>query len=118
MPLGADTAPCGLPSVKCNAVLVTRLGTSVADMERQLIQATLQHYGGKARRTAVALDISLRTLYSRLKAYGMVDMPGTVSMVPPETPNAISQDLGMAGVLQSVRRPQDGTDFAAGLQGP
>jgi DNA-binding NtrC family response regulator len=53
------------------------LGTSLADMERQLILATLQHYGHHKERTAATLGISLKTLYNRLKEYSIdrVDDP-------------------------------------------
>ena len=47
------------------------LGTSLAAMERQMILATLEHYGHQKERTAAALGVSLKTLYNRLKDYGM-----------------------------------------------
>jgi DNA-binding NtrC family response regulator len=47
------------------------LGTPLADVERQVIMATLEHYGHHKERTAAALGISLKTLYNRLKEYGL-----------------------------------------------
>jgi two-component system response regulator AtoC len=47
------------------------LGT-VAEAERRLILATLDHFGGNKRKASKALGVSLRTLYSRLKDYGVV----------------------------------------------
>jgi two-component system response regulator AtoC len=46
------------------------VGRSIADVERELILATLEHYGGNKKRTAEALGISLKTLYNRLNRYG------------------------------------------------
>jgi two-component system, NtrC family, response regulator AtoC len=45
------------------------LGT-VAEAERRLIFATLDHFGGNRRKASKALGVSLRTLYNRLKGYG------------------------------------------------
>ena len=47
------------------------VGTSLAETERQLILATLQHFGHQKERTAAALGVSLKTLYNRLKEYGL-----------------------------------------------
>ena len=47
------------------------VGMSLAAVERQVILATLEHYGQQKERTAAALGISLKTLYNRLKDYGM-----------------------------------------------
>jgi DNA-binding NtrC family response regulator len=49
--------------------LSVRVGSPLADVERSLIFATLEHYGGHKERTAAALGVSLKTLYNRLKAY-------------------------------------------------
>jgi two-component system, NtrC family, response regulator AtoC len=50
--------------------LRVRVGSSIAEVERQLIFATLEHYGGVKERTADVLGISLKTLYNRLREYG------------------------------------------------
>jgi two-component system response regulator AtoC len=47
------------------------VGTPLATVERQLILATLEHFGNHKERTAAALGISLKTLYNRLKEYGI-----------------------------------------------
>ncbi len=47
------------------------VGTPLAAMERQMILATLEHFGHQKERTAAALGVSLKTLYNRLKEYGM-----------------------------------------------
>jgi DNA-binding NtrC family response regulator len=45
-------------------------GTPLAEIERRLILASLEHYGGDKKKTAGALGISLKTLYNRLNEYG------------------------------------------------
>ncbi|MBN1541331.1 sigma-54-dependent Fis family transcriptional regulator [candidate division KSB1 bacterium] len=44
---------------------------SVADMERQLIQETLHKTGGNKRKAARMLGLSERTLYRKIKRYGI-----------------------------------------------
>jgi DNA-binding NtrC family response regulator len=46
-----------------------QVGTSIEDVERRLIQATLEAYGGNKRKTADILGVSLKTLYNRLNSY-------------------------------------------------
>jgi two-component system response regulator AtoC len=41
----------------------------LAEAERQLILATLNHYNSHKERTAAVLGVSLKTLYNRLKEY-------------------------------------------------
>ncbi len=45
------------------------VGSSLDDMERMLIEATLERNAGDKRLTAVELGVSLKTLYNRLKDY-------------------------------------------------
>jgi DNA-binding NtrC family response regulator len=47
-----------------------QVGTSLHDMERQLIEATLEHFDGHRQKTAVALGIGVRTLTNKLRSYG------------------------------------------------
>ena len=56
-------AQTGIPS------LSFRIGTPLAEVERQLTLATLEYYGRHKERTAAALGVSLKTLYNRLKEY-------------------------------------------------
>jgi DNA-binding NtrC family response regulator len=44
--------------------------TPLAEAERRLILAALEHFGGDRRKAAAALGVSLRTLYNRLREYG------------------------------------------------
>ena len=54
-PSGGDEVPVGL---------------SLNEMERKLIEATLQHYQGHRAKTAKALGIGVRTLSGKLRQYG------------------------------------------------
>ena len=47
-----------------------RVGTNLADMERRLIEATLEHFSGHRAQTASALGIGVRTLTNKMRAYG------------------------------------------------
>jgi len=48
---------------------VTRVGTPIAEAERRLILATLEHCDGDKKKAAEVLKISLKTLYNRLNEY-------------------------------------------------
>ncbi|MBX9965383.1 MAG: sigma-54 dependent transcriptional regulator [Burkholderiales bacterium] len=49
--------------------IVVPIGTSMAEAERQLTLATLKHFNNHKERTAAVLQVSLKTLYNRLKEY-------------------------------------------------
>ena len=49
--------------------LEVAVGASVAEAERRLILATLEHFGGDKKRAAEVLKISLKTLYNRINVY-------------------------------------------------
>jgi two-component system response regulator AtoC len=46
-----------------------KVGMSLADIERYVILATLEQYGGDKRKAAEVLGISLKTMYNRLNNY-------------------------------------------------
>lgn len=46
-----------------------RVGSRIYDMERSLIEATLNYFKGNKRRAADALGCSLKTLYNKLNGY-------------------------------------------------
>ena len=46
------------------------VGVTLEQMERRMIVATLEHFGGHRARTAEALGIGVRTLSGKLRAYG------------------------------------------------
>jgi DNA-binding NtrC family response regulator len=49
--------------------ITIQIGTAMADIERKVILATLQHCNHQKERAAAMLGISLKTLYNRLKEY-------------------------------------------------
>jgi len=58
--------PADEPSfIRCPPV-----GLSLQDVERKLIEATLEHFGGHRAKTAKALGIGVRTLTGKLRQYG------------------------------------------------
>jgi DNA-binding NtrC family response regulator len=61
-PVSAPSREGGLP---------VAMGTPLAMVERQVILATLAHCGQHKERAAALLGVSLKTLYNRLKAYGV-----------------------------------------------
>jgi DNA-binding NtrC family response regulator len=50
-------------------VLNVRVGSSIEEVERRLILATLEELGGDKRKAAKTLGLSLKTLYNRLNVY-------------------------------------------------
>jgi DNA-binding NtrC family response regulator len=46
-----------------------RAGMSIREVEKTLIEKTLEHFDGNKKMTAEALGISLKTLYNRLVEY-------------------------------------------------
>jgi DNA-binding NtrC family response regulator len=48
---------------------------SIREVEKTLIEKTLEHFDGNKKMTAEALGISLKTLYNRLVEYE--DRPGS-----------------------------------------
>jgi DNA-binding NtrC family response regulator len=60
-PLPVDAPP--------ESVLQVRVGSSIAEIERRLILATLQELDGDKKRASELLGISLKTLYNRLNVY-------------------------------------------------
>jgi len=47
------------------------VGDSLADVERRLIQKTLEFARGNKRKTAELLKLSLKTIYNKIKQYGL-----------------------------------------------
>jgi DNA-binding NtrC family response regulator len=68
--IGPECLPVGPPAREATSgSLTVEVGSSVAEVERRLILATLESCGGDKRRAAGVLQISLKTLYNRLSAY-------------------------------------------------
>ena len=67
-PLTADDLPVDAPAAAPVAPLSMR---PIAEVERELILNTLQDLEGNRDRAAKALGISARTLYRKIKEYGL-----------------------------------------------
>ncbi len=61
------------------------VGLSLEEMERRLIEATLEHFAGHRAKTAKALGIGLRTLSGKLRQYGYA---------PREVPSGCGKEAG------------------------
>ena len=53
--------------------MTLRVGTTLAEADRLLTLATLEHLNRHKEKTAATLGISLKTLYNRLKEYAAED---------------------------------------------
>jgi DNA-binding NtrC family response regulator len=63
------------PQRDSGPVLSVRVGSSIAEVEKRLIMATLERCRGAKEKAADILGVSLKTLYNRLKEYGASDLP-------------------------------------------
>ncbi|HSS43810.1 MAG TPA: helix-turn-helix domain-containing protein, partial [Thermoanaerobaculia bacterium] len=59
------------PRRKKPPVVRVAVGASLADVERRLIQKTLEFARGSKPRTAQLLKLSLKTIYNKIKEYGL-----------------------------------------------
>jgi len=68
---GAESDPKPVVQAATGGVpmITVRIGTPLAEIDRQVTLATLDHLGRHKERTAATLGISLKTLYNRLKEY-------------------------------------------------
>ncbi len=62
-------------------VIRVRIGSSLADAERQVTLGTFEYFDRQKEKTAATLGISLKTLYNRLKEYAVTDT-STGSLAP------------------------------------
>lgn len=62
-------------AVAAAAAITVPLGTPLSVAARELILSTLQHCGGERKRTAEMLGICTKTLYNRLREYGIREDP-------------------------------------------
>ena len=76
--LAAAPAPAGSPRANGNDAwqgpprirsITLPIGSSLFDVERAFIVATLEHFNGDKRRAASALGCSVKTLYNKLHLY-------------------------------------------------
>jgi len=79
--LDAEAAPVRAASTASSAPVITvPLGTPLSVAARELILSTLQHCGGERKRTAQMLGICTKTLYNRLREYGIREEHGRSGM--------------------------------------
>lgn len=73
--IDTDCLPMEFGSIKPakGPVFKVHVGQSIADVERQLILATLDETGGNKEKSATILGLSLKTLYNRLNQYASED---------------------------------------------
>ncbi len=64
--LTAQAAPHAAPR---EGELRVRIGSRLCDVERSVIEATLERFAGNKRRTAEVLGCSVKTLYNKLNRY-------------------------------------------------
>ncbi|MGD8325135.1 MAG: sigma-54 dependent transcriptional regulator [Gammaproteobacteria bacterium] len=71
--IAVDDLPEYLPQVDSQGGrgFRTQIGMSLEEVERKHLLATLAHFGGEKKKSAEVLGISLKTLYNRLKKYGV-----------------------------------------------
>jgi len=70
--------PGGAPSMRRNAAAASSLAAAVEQVERDLIQATLDRTGGNISETARALGLTRRGLYLKLRRLGLESRPESV----------------------------------------
>ena len=70
--IDAHLAPATVTSPESAPLLSVRVGSTLDEVSRRLIEATLAECGSK-RKAADMLGISLKTLYNRLAAYKTED---------------------------------------------
>ena len=70
--IDADLAPATVTAPETAPILTVRVGATLDEVSRRLIEATLAECGSK-RKAAEMLGISLKTLYNRLAAYKAAD---------------------------------------------
>jgi DNA-binding NtrC family response regulator len=68
--------------------LTVRVGSSIAEVERRLIYATLEQCAGRREQAAEMLGMSLKTLYNRLREYGAGDGAADAPTGPARAPEA------------------------------
>jgi len=110
LPGNGDAGPAATPAVAAPAVAATpaataggpgsppcttrtpgssisvQVGVTLEEVERRLILATLDEFGGDKKRTATALGISLKTLYTHLNVYRAAGHMSGPDAAAPEAP--------------------------------
>jgi two-component system, NtrC family, response regulator AtoC len=82
--IDADLAPTAVTAPDTAPILTVRVGATLDEVGRRLIEATLSECGSK-RKAADMLGISLKTLYNRLAAYKAGDLEAEEESDAPAT---------------------------------
>jgi DNA-binding NtrC family response regulator len=69
--LGADFLKTASAERKFPAAVPLSGGTSMRELERKLLETTLQHTGGNRTRAAELLGVSLRTIRNKIREFGL-----------------------------------------------
>jgi DNA-binding NtrC family response regulator len=70
--LGVDDLPAEMRDRPSQGTDIgARAGMSMAEIEKRALEATLRLTGGDKQRAAAILGIGLRTLYRKIKEYGI-----------------------------------------------
>jgi two-component system response regulator AtoC len=67
----ARPLPRAKPRRRKAPVVRIAVGDSLADVERRLISKTLEFARGNKKKTAELLKLSLKTIYNKIKEYGL-----------------------------------------------
>ncbi|WP_146450952.1 sigma-54-dependent transcriptional regulator [Bythopirellula polymerisocia] len=73
------------------------VGVTLEEMERQMIVATLERFGGHRARTAEALGIGVRTLSGKLRGYGYAPHAKEFGLAPSVRQNSPNESANSAG---------------------
>ena len=82
------------------------VGASLEDMEKKLILATLEHFGGHRAKTAKSLGIGVRTLSGKLRSYGFA--PRTKSFSDAESATGGDQRQNLPLEVAELADPEIG----------
>jgi DNA-binding NtrC family response regulator len=67
--ISLDCLPLGVTEETAGSSLVMKVGTTIAEAERRLILATVEHCEGDKKKASRILQVSVKTLYNRLNVY-------------------------------------------------
>jgi len=73
IPAATAASPAPAAPADASPSVTVPIGSSMTQVEKQMILATMAHYGNHRERAAATLGISLKTLYNRLKEYAAQD---------------------------------------------
>ncbi len=66
-----ETCEWGVPELRAGDSNCLRPGVSLGEMERRLVEMTLEATGGNRSRAAALLGVSLRTIRNKVRTYGL-----------------------------------------------